>query len=80
MGVDLCAIPTIGIDTPLVLASEIGPDLSRFPTPGHFCSWLGLAPPTRISGRKPPLRQKLKTFNRASKALRQALVIPHPAL
>jgi len=72
MGVDLCAIPTIGIDTALVLASEIGPDLSRFPTQGHFCSWLGLAPPTHISGGKPLPGRKPKTFNRASQALRQA--------
>lgn len=48
MGVDLTAILTVGIDTALVLASELGPDLSRFPTSQHFCSWLGLAPPTRI--------------------------------
>jgi transposase len=53
MGVDLCAIPTIALDTALVLASEIGADLSRFPTAGHFCSWLALAPPTHISGGKP---------------------------
>ena len=72
MGVDLCAIPTIGIDTALVLASEIGPDLSRFPTQGHFCSWLGLAPPTHISGGKPLPGRKPKTFNRAGQALRQA--------
>ncbi len=38
LGVDLTAIPTIGIDTVLVVAGEIGPDLSRFPTCGHFCS------------------------------------------
>ena len=50
MGVDLTAIPTIGVETALVLACEIGPDLSRFPTPEHFCSWLTLAPGTRISG------------------------------
>jgi len=50
LGVDLTAIPTIALDTALVLASEIGPDLSRFPTSEHFCSWLGLAPPTRITG------------------------------
>jgi len=36
MGVDLTAIPTMGIDTALVLASEIGPDLSRFPSASHF--------------------------------------------
>ena len=72
MGVDLCAIPTIGIDTVLVLAGEIGPDLSRFPTQGHFCSWLSLAPPTNISGGKPLRGRKPKSFNRAGQALRQA--------
>jgi transposase len=72
MGVDLTAVPTIGIDTILVLVSEIGPDLSRFPTCRHFCSWLGLAPPTRISGGKNLSGPKSKVFNRAGQALRQA--------
>lgn len=72
MGVDLCAIPTLGIDTVLVLAGEIGPDLSRFPTEGHFCSWLAVAPPTHISGGKPLPGRKPKIFNRAGQALRQA--------
>ena len=49
LGVDLTAIPTIGVETALTLASEIGPDLSRFPSAQHFCSWLTLAPGTRIS-------------------------------
>ena len=52
MGVDLTAIPTIGIETVLVLASEIGSDLSRFPSESNFCSWLNVAPPTCISGGK----------------------------
>lgn len=72
MGVDLSAIPTLGIDTVLVVAGEIGPDLSRFPTEKHFCSWLSLAPPTHISGGKPLPGRKPKTFNRAGQALRQA--------
>ncbi len=72
MGVDLTAIPTIGIETVLVLSSEIGPDLSRFPTERHFCSWLSLAPPTYISGGKPLSGSKRKVFNRAGQALRQA--------
>jgi len=72
MGVDLTAIPTIGIETVLVLASEIGPDLSRFPTCAHFCSWLALAPPTRISGGKQLPGRPPKVFNRAGQALRQA--------
>jgi len=72
MGVDLCAIPTLGIETALVLASEIGADLSRFPTEGQFCSWLSVAPPTYISGGKPLPGRKPKSLNRAGQALRQA--------
>jgi len=72
MGVDLTAIPTIGVDTALVLAGEIGPDLSRFPTSQHFCSWLGLAPPTRISGGKHLKGAGPKILNRAAQALKQA--------
>ena len=49
---DLTAIPTVGVETALTIAAEIGPDLSRFPSSEHFCSWLTLAPGTRISGGK----------------------------
>ena len=52
LGVDLTTIPTIGLETALVFAAEVGPDLSRFPSSAHFCSWLTLAPHTRISGGK----------------------------
>ncbi|MBI6856100.1 IS110 family transposase [Pseudomonas cichorii] len=72
LGVDLTAIPTLGVDTVLVLASEIGPDLSRFPSCEHFCSWLGLAPPTRISGGRQLPGRGPKVINRAGQALRQA--------
>lgn len=72
MGVDLTAVPTIGVDTALVLASEIGPDLSRFPTSDHFCSWLGLAPPTRISGGRQLPGRGHKVLNNAAQALKQA--------
>jgi len=74
LGVDLTRVPTLGIDTVLVLASEIGPDLSRFPSSRHFCSWLGLAPPTHISGGKTLSGPKPKVVNRAGQALRQAAV------
>ena len=52
MGVDLTAIPTVGPGTALVIASEIGPDFSAFPSAQHFCSWLALAPGTRIVDRR----------------------------
>ncbi|MBF8743993.1 IS110 family transposase [Pseudomonas guariconensis] len=72
LGVDLTAIPTIGVDTALVLAGEIGSDLSRFPSSQHFCSWLGLAPPTRISGGRQLSGGGPKIINRAAQALKQA--------
>jgi len=72
MGVDLTAVPTIGIGTALTIASEIGPDLSAFPTAQHFCSWLGLAPGTRISGGKALPGRGPKVVNRVAQALRMA--------
>lgn len=72
MGVDLTAIPTIGIETVLVLASEVGEDLSRFPSEANFCSWLSLVPPTCISGGKQLNGKVHRVFNRAGQALRQA--------
>ena len=72
LGADLTAIPTVGVETALTVAAEVGADLSRFATAAHFCSWLGLAPGTRISGDKrlggPPARQT----NRVGQALRMA--------
>ena len=38
----------------------------------HFCSWLGLAPPTHLSGGKTLAAPKAAVFNRAGQALRQA--------
>jgi|GEM_PF-1868027 len=38
MGVDLTAIPTIGLEAVLVIATEVGPDLSAYPDCYHFSS------------------------------------------
>jgi transposase len=32
------------------IISEVGTDMSRFPTGRPFCAWLGLAPHNAISG------------------------------
>jgi transposase len=42
-------IPGIGPVAAAVIIAEIGTDMTRFPTPGHLCSWAGFAPITRAS-------------------------------
>lgn len=72
LGVDLVAIPAIGVETALTVAAEVGADLSRFPSEAHFCSWLGLAPGTRISGDKRLKGGPRRRSNRLGQALRMA--------
>ena len=72
LGVDLTAIPTIGLDTALTIAAEVGSDLSRFPNSQHFCSWTSLAPGTRISGGKALPGRSPRIVNRLGQALRIA--------
>ena len=72
LGVDLLAIPSIGVETALTVAAEVGADLSRFPSAGHFCSWLGLAPGTRISGDRRLKGAPGRRSNRLGQALRMA--------
>lgn len=71
-GVDLTAIEGVGVLTGMVLLTEVGPDLSRFRTEKHFCSWLGLCPDNRISGGRVLSSRTRRVVNRASDALRMA--------
>jgi len=52
-GVDLTRIDGIGIGTAKTILTEVGADLSAFPTEDDFVSWLRLCPRTPISGGKP---------------------------
>jgi transposase len=72
LGVDLTEVPGLGALTLYTLFSEIGRDLSAFPTYKHFCSWLGLCPNNRISGGRVLSSQTRKVKSRASQALRMA--------
>lgn len=71
-GVDLTVIEGINEMTALVILSEIGTDLSRFPSEKHFVSWLGLCPQHRGSAGKIFHRGVRRGANRAAKALRLA--------
>ena len=49
----LDSITGVGPQAAEVILAEIGPDMSRFPTPGHLASWAGRCPGQRESaGRK----------------------------
>jgi transposase len=49
-GIDLTQIDGLGPYSGLKIISEIGYDMSPWPTPGHFTSWLHLCPGNNISG------------------------------
>ena len=72
-GVDLTVLEGINASTALVLLSEIGPDVSRFPTVKQFTSWLGLSPQHHESGGKIRHRRVRRGANRAGRALRLAV-------
>ncbi len=71
-GVDLVAVEGISASLAQTIITEVGTDMSRFPTEKHFCSWLGLTPHHEISGGKILRNHTLKTDNRAGQAFRQA--------
>jgi transposase len=49
-GVDLVAVPALGVTTVYGLYAEVGADLSAFPSAKHFTSWLAVCPDPRKSG------------------------------
>jgi transposase len=51
-GVDLTALPCITAYSQMLVLSEVGTDMSRWPTEKHFVSWLGLSPGSRQSGKR----------------------------
>jgi transposase len=71
-GVDLTRIDGINVTTALAVISEVGTDMSRFPSDKHFASWLGLCPGTKITGGKVMNGKTKRSANRAAQALRLA--------
>jgi transposase len=71
-GVDLTRINGLAATTVMKILTEIGPDLGRFETVKHFCSWLGLCPATKISGGKVLSSGTKRSANRARQALKMA--------
>ncbi len=74
-GSDLTQIDGISPTTAAIILTEIGCDLSDFPSEKHFVSWLRLAPRRPISGGKQLKKRRNATgSNRIAGALRMAAV------
>jgi hypothetical protein len=77
-GVDLPRME--GLDEPpaLMVISELGLDMNRWPSEKHFTSWLGWCPHQKVSGGQGLSRRTRSTTNRAAAALRLAAAsLPH---
>ena len=82
-GVDLTQIDGIESLTALKVLSEIGRDMTRWPTSKHFAAWLGLCPGNKLSGGKRYRMRSKPSANRAATALRlaaQGVANSHSAL
>jgi transposase len=60
-GVDLTELEGIADVTALVVISEVGLDMNRFPSVKHFCAWLGLCPLVKQSGRSKKGKKNIKS-------------------
>jgi transposase len=78
-GVDLTTIEGIEANTALIILSEIGMDMHRWPSVKHFWSWLGLCPQHQISGGKILSRRVRPGAHRVPVALRLAARSLHHA-
>jgi transposase len=70
-GVDVTQIPGL-LMMVFRLFSEVGRDMSRWPTAAHFASWLGLCPDNDISGGRVLWRGRRKVKNPAGQLFRLA--------
>ena len=71
-GVDLTRIDGVDAYTALKVVSEIGTDMTKWPSAKHFASWLGLSPNNRITGGRVISSKTKPSANRAAAALRLA--------
>ena len=71
-GVDLTEIFGITDTNALEIISEVGVDMSKWPTPKHFTAWLKLAPNNKVSGGKLLSSRTPKRKNRAGQLFKMA--------
>ncbi len=71
-GIDLTPVPGFQASTVQTLLSEVGRDMTKWPTVRHFTSWLGLSPNANRSGGKDKRAQTRRVQSRAALAFRHA--------
>jgi transposase len=71
-GTDLTSIFGINDSTAVEILSEVGLDMSKWPTAKHFTAWLNLAPNNKISGGKILSSRIPKKKNRAGQIFKMA--------
>lgn len=72
-GFDMTKIGGIGYDSAAAILSELGPDLSAFPTEKHFVSYIGLAPALgKSAGKNVSTRKKHKNTSRVGLILKMS--------
>ena len=71
-GVDMTTIDGVDVMTVQTFISELGTDMTRWPTEDNLVSWLKLAPNRGITGGKLIKHEHIKVKNRATEALRMA--------
>ena len=76
-GVDLTAIPGFDVLRIQTIFSELGADMSPFPTDDTFCSWLNVCPKDGTSAGRRIRTPKVKTKNRVTQAFRMAALSLH---
>jgi transposase len=72
-GADLTRLDGLDGHSVLKLISEIGTDMSRWPTEKHFVSWLSLCPGNKVSGGRRLSSRTKRSANKAAAILRQAV-------
>ena len=71
-GVDLTRINGVDGFTALKVISEVGTDMTKWPSAKHFASWLGLSPNNCITGGRVMSSKTKPSASRAATALRLA--------
>ena len=73
LGADLSRLPGIRSLATLQIISEVGTDMSKFPTANHFASYLGFVPHNKITGGRIISSRTDRIKNSAAQAFRKLI-------